>query len=465
MYITLCANHLEIVNHLMNLNLHKKYFLLCLFLGMFFSVTNFYAIENDSLNIRDDESIRIDSIYVIGNEKTQDFIILRELNFNSGETVSGRTLRYNRERIFSLRLFSRVDFIIHKVANGNILTIHVYETWYIYPFPVIAMESREVKKATYGLSLNYRNFRGRNETLRTSFGFGYDPFYNLIYENPSLSYSDGIGMVLIVSYSHPTNRSPEAETIVGDVYQNRIFSQSVAISKRFNQYNLADFMVGFNYLEAPLAQAGLTATGNRIDRSLFAGINYTYDTRGLKQFSQEGFYIYTQIIHKGFNIDGIDYNLLQLDYREYRKIFGDFAGKWRIDYSRAFGKFVPYYDYSFLGYIERVRGHMNDIREGLGYILTSVEFSYPLVKEWDVSLKIPLIPESLTSARLGIYLTSFFDAGDAFNNENQISFNGFYSGYGVGLTLLVLPYSAVRFEFAMNELGRGEFLIGGGFSF
>ena len=237
------------------------------------------------------------------------------------------------------------------------------------------------------------------------------------------------------------------------------------MSKRFDQYNLLSGTVGYDYVDAPLAVAGITASGQKIDREPTIGVAYTFDSRDLKQFSRNGLYTFLQLQHKGFGINNVAYNLFELDYREYRTLIGELAAKWRLNWSTSFGNVIPFYDYTFLGYLERVRGHSRDLREGKSYLLTSLEFSYPLLTEWNLHFKLPIIPESLTSYRVDIYLTTFYDAGETYNYNKEVALNNFYSGYGLGVTFLVLPYNALRLEYARNEFGRGEFLVGIGFSF
>jgi outer membrane protein assembly factor BamA len=301
--------------------------------------------------------------------------------------------------------------------------------------------------------------------VKASLGFGYDPFYSLAYENPALSYENDIGIKFLFAYLHPTNRSEAAKSIIGYDYQSKVFSQAIMVSKRFDQYNLLTVFAGFDYIEAPLAISGITASGKKIDREPILGLSYVYDSRDLKQFSRDGLYTFLQLQHKGFGLEDISYSKFDLDYREYRTIIGELAAKWRLNWSTLFGKIIPYYDYSYLGYFERVRGHSGDIREGKSYLLTSLEFSYPLLKDWNLHFKLPIIPQSLTSYRIEIYLTSFYDAGATYNLQSEIALPNFYSGYGLGLTFLILPYNAIRLEYARNELGRGEFLVGLGFSF
>ena len=60
----------------------------------------------------------VDSIKVTGNDITEEFIILRELTFGVGDTVTLKTLNYNEERIFSLGIFNKVELKIEK-ENGE----------------------------------------------------------------------------------------------------------------------------------------------------------------------------------------------------------------------------------------------------------------------------------------------------------------------------------------------------------
>lgn len=444
----------------------KKYYLfIIVLLGLSLINRNVFAEETDLLLIKDKERVRIDSIQVRGNDITEDFIILRELTFKMGDSVTGKTLRFNRERVYSLKLFNRVDFKIVTEHDKNILEILLYETWYLYPIPFVRLDNGDFDKATYGFNILYKNFRGRNETLRAKVGIGYDPTYSIYYDNPALFFEDDIGMSFGFGYVKMNNRSKAAKNIIGEDFQYKIFSQAVSINKRINQFNNAFLSIGYNYIESQFTRKGITASDGRIDRLLSGGISYIYDSRDLKFYSENGLYTFINFFHKGFGINGISYNEFEIDFREYRSLYEQLSGKWRLVYRNTFGKLVPFYDYSYLGYGERVRGHYNNIREGKGYLLTSFELSYPLVKDWNVSLKLPLLPESLTSARIGIYLSGFIDSGDTFNDSRSFSVNHFYTGYGFGITFLFLPYNAFRFEYALNELGRGEFIIGTGFSF
>ncbi len=444
----------------------QKYFFVLPLLLFLIGSAILHAGPLDTLYVKGEQQVKIDSIKISGNDITKDFIIRRELTIKEGDTVTEKIIDYNRERIFSLGLFSNVKLFVYRANEKKNLMITVSESWYIYPHPYFRSEYNSINSSTFGLNLLYKNFRGRNEIINATVGFGYQPIYRLSYETPALVYDENLGIQVDLSYSNLVNKNVEAATIVGSNFKERAIYNSITLSKRINQFNRAFVTVGFNYLETTLPGIEkVTASGSGIDRVPYAGISYNFDSRNLKQFSVNGFYTFGSFVHKGFGVNGINYNILLLDLREYQKIVGDLFGKWRFASRNTFGKTVPFYDYSYLGYEERVRGNFKNRREGNNYLIASFEVNHPIVKEWDVSLKLPLLPRSLTSARLGLYLGLFYNAGATYNNNQRLSLNQFYSGYGIGFTILVIPYSSFRVEYAINQDRRGEFVFASGFSF
>lgn len=412
------------------------------------------------------ESFVVDSIKISGNELTEDFIILRELTFGIGDTVNNDILDFNKERVFSLALFNRVD-VFAKDTNGiSIVNIDVKESWYIYPVPFLEIDNNDISKANYGFILLWKNFRGRNETVKASVGFGFDPFLLLSYYNPVLWSKHDISFAFSLSYVSVFNKSLSAEKYYGTGFSYRYYSGMIGFGKRLNQFNDLSLVTGYEYIEQPDGALNMfTSSGSSIDRHPVASIKYVYDTRNLKQFSSKGIFTGVELTHKGFGLNSTNYNIFTFDFREYRELFYDIRGRWRFAFRHLFGKQLPFYDRSFLGYNESVRGHTNDYREGDNLIISSFELIYPLLDEWNFSIKLPLLPRRLTSARIGIHLEGFYDIGSTFNNGERLKPDKFDNGYGVGVIVLFLPHNAFRFELGIDEYKNTEFIIGTGFSF
>ncbi|MEE9431571.1 MAG: POTRA domain-containing protein [Melioribacteraceae bacterium] len=411
------------------------------------------------------DSIKIDSISIIGNDVTEEFVILREMNISEGDFVTKKKIEFNQERIFSLGLFNKVKLNLIDRSSYVELNIEIAESWYFYPLPFLKLRDNTIARATYGIILLYKNFRGRNETIKAIITAGLDPTFAFSYFNPVLSTGNNFLLGFDLAYVTRRNRNIIAENTFGDVFDYKSIFGSIEIGYRLNLFNTISVSTAYEYYELPDELKNLSASNTNIDRTLSGGIAYSFDSRNLKQFSDDGNYSVAQFTHKGFGINDISYNLLKLDLRQYKTIINDLSIKWRGLYRHTFGKRVPFYELSLLGDKENIRGHKFQKREGNNFMLTSLELNYPILKEWNLSLDLPLLPTSLTSARIGLYANIFVDGGTTYNNGELLSINNFDSGYGFGVTLLLLPYNAFRFEYAFDEFGNAEFLFESGFSF
>jgi outer membrane protein assembly factor BamA len=219
-------------------------------------------------------------------------------------------------------------------------------------------------------------------------------------------------------------------------------------------------ILGYSYVETPFFIKGISASDSRIDHAPFISFGYSYDTRDLVQFPKNGLFGAASVGFKGLGNDGINYDVVKLDFREYRKIVGDLHAKWRFTTRLTGGRLVPFYDLSFIGFDERIRGHFYEEMEGNNYYLGSMELYYPLLKDIHINLDfVPILPKALLSYRIAIYTQMFGDAGAVKFKGEPLSINDFRSGYGAGLTLLILPYNVVRFEIGLDEYRNTEFIF------
>lgn len=423
-----------------------------------------FNVLQDSLQTAE-TSVRVDSIIIYGNKITESDVILQELTFKPGDNVTQKVLAYNRERVFSLGLFTNVNIFPIFRDTLTFIVINVKESWYIWPVPFVDIKDNTIKRTTYGLDLQFKNFRGKNESLRFVAGFGYDPSFGFSYYRPWLVRKENIFLSADLFYKHPVNKSVAAQSLYGESFYYTIYTGSLMIGRRFDPFNTAGVWAGYDYVESPRFVPAISASESRIDRVFRAGISYTFDSRDLKQFPDSGFYAALSFEQKGFGMNHINYSAAKLDFRSYYRLIGDLSAKWRFASRLTFGPGVPYYDYSLIGSGEKIRGHFNEIIEGHHFYLASVELKYPIIKEWNFSIKVPLIPRQLTSYRIAIFSNVFGDAGAVQQRNAKLSLRDFNSGYGAGLIFLLLPYNIVRLEYALNELRKGELLFGFGFSF
>jgi outer membrane protein assembly factor BamA len=418
-------------------------------LKIFFLILIIYlpvnAQQEDTLYYQGNYSVVIDSIKITGNDITEEFIILRELTFSIGDTLNPKLAEYNRERIYSLDIFNEVKLKPFKVDDKNILIIQVEESWYIYPLPFLTLKDRDWNKISYGVAVKIANFRGRNETLRGRLALGYDPSLTFSYFNPNLSRNLDLFSNIQIGLQTVNNRSETAEELVGG---------------EFGLFHRFSVTAGYDYIETPFYIEGVSASNERIDRTVILGASYSYDTRDLRQYASNGLLALASFELKGFGINDINYRIAYFDYREYRPVFiSGLVLKWRLAARLTNGN-VPYYDYSYIGLRERIRGHWDEQQEGNDLFVGSLEMNYWVLNDYRLNLYwIPLLPNSLLSYRVGLVWELFADTGTTRLNGEPLAINQLSTGYGTGVSILLLPYFIMRIEYAVNEQFTGQWIF------
>lgn len=437
-----------------------------IFLILILLTTIISAQVVDTLSSLGDNSFQVDSIEIRGNERTKEFIILKELTFSEGDTVNSEILFFNRERIFSLGIFTRVEVNNRIREKKNVVEIIIEESWHIFPVPFLFIREKTFKRTSYGISLKYKNFRGRNETIRAIVSLGYDPFYSLQYENLLIFPSADISFNFTGAFGTPVNKSPTLAIANGNSFDFRTIGITSIFGKRLNTSSSIFCSVGYSKIKAPNNNIDYyMASSTSTDEMFSLGISYIVDSRNLKQFANRGYLLSIDLLHYGIGNSRISYNVIGIDARNYRKLYKSIIIKGRFHARHTFGEYVPYYDYSLLGYNYYTRGNRYLVREGNNRLLGSIEMGYPILPEWNFGLDLPILPNSLTRSRISIVASVFLDVATTFNNNEKILLNDFNSGYGAGISFLFLPYNSFRIEYAFNEMGKGEFLIETGISF
>lgn len=439
-----------------------------LFLFTIILSSRIFPQASDSLENINSFPFIVDSIRITGNEITKEYIITRELTFGIGDTLTKEAAFYNRERIYSLGIFNHVYLLPEPgdVPGKNILNIRVEESWYIYPLPFIDATESDLKKLTYGINLRLKNFRGRNEQLSASIALGYDPYFYLNYYTPNIANKHSIFLNAKVGYADVSNKSPQAELIYGSSFKHRLIYFQMMLGKRIGLFQRLFLVSTFNNIETPKYVKGINASHDRIDNLLDFGIGYEFDSRDLIQFPRSGFFATGNFTFKGLGVDNINYRILNFDIRDYTILIDKLVSKWKFVGRMTFGNNIPFYDNSIIGVEQKIRGHASEKYEGDDIYIGSVELAYPIIEELNIDLSfIPIIPNKLLSYRLGLYLQTFAETGTAKYKEQDFELKRFISGYGFGVTFLVLPYQVFRVEVGFDKKSKAELILDLGISF
>jgi len=423
-------------------------------------------------NFPDTTKFVVGDIKIFGNEITKDYVILDELPFTVGDTISTADLSYAKERVYSLKLFNFVD-VVTNYKNPRRVIILVKEAWYIFPVPFIIFRKNSIKYSNYGMDVLWKNFRGRNETIMATLSFGFDPNFSGSYFNPNFI-GRNVRLSLAAGTVSFSNKSVAfEETVAKENFSMRSYYGTVGLGYRFDYHGKADFFVSYRTfsLDKPYASDYFASRKDK-ESSVIFSLNIVRDTRNLTMNASAGFYFSLTAgitlfpgINNNAETDELKYNMNVLfDFRKYTELFDFAILRTRLKaMAFPFSTYIPYYDKAYFGYTTYIRGHAYDISEGDRYFLANFELAIPFVNDFRYSLDLPLIPNGLTATRFGAQILLFFDAGKVSNSfivGEKIPY-----GYGVGLNLLLLPYNEFRFAFAGNERGEWEFLFETGFSF
>lgn len=168
-----------------------------IFLAIIFCTLNYLSFaQADNYTIR--------NIELQGNNKTQGYVIKRELSFQEGDSIKLQDLPILFERgerqLNRMGIFTQVTFNLGNLSTETRefdVVITVKERWPIYIVPMVELADRnfnvwwtdynhELRRINYSLKLYYINLTGRNDELQAKAQLGFSKKYELKYNLPSL---------------------------------------------------------------------------------------------------------------------------------------------------------------------------------------------------------------------------------------------------------------------------------------
>ncbi len=433
---------------------------LLLILIVLFSTAAAQQVTIPAMNFPD-STYRVGQIIYIGNELTKYHIIEQEMSLKPGALITHQDLQYDINRIYSLRLFTKVTIdVVPDSGDIALLSVQVVERWFFYPFPVVGIKDRDFSKYYYGLGLAHNNVAGENVRLYGAFALGYDPFVSINYINPQIDLQNRIFFSLRAYYTELRNRSLLSLSGAPN-FDERRSGGEVTVGKQFSLFTLITMKVEFLNLKVSDNRAGRTLSPNGRDEFYSLHAAYFYDTRDLKEYAQYGTYLSFGVSKFGLFEKDVDYQRFGMDYRRFIPVGNKIIVAGRIFANIASGGTVPNYGNVFFGYTERIRGHFKTILEGEQIVGSTVEAHLPVITPR--YLHFPFIPfEQFRDVRYALNVAVFADAGNTWFRGDPIAINRFTSGYGAGLHLL-LAYSAVaRVEFGVpygQSFSKGEIIL------
>lgn len=447
-----------------------------------------------SLNTRDsisDDSPRlvlIDNIFITGNNKTRDKIILRELSVEKGKMYPINTLneilQADRNKIYNTKLFNTVEVGLLELNFEKVdVVVKVTERWYLFPIPLIDIIDRnfndwwvnhnhDFNRIIYGLSLYHFNMRGRNERMTLTAQFGYSRRYEFEYEFPYIDASQRNGLGFFVRYQeynnlHYNNLENKRVFLDSDellkkgiftginyVRRNSFYTRH-QVNLRYSDFNVADTIISLNpnYL------------GSLGNQQQYFSLSYSlsHDKRDIVAYPLEGFKVSASIQKLGLGIfDDVDLTSFRANYARYTKMK---KGFYFSNYSSVYLSTPSNQPYSVvrgLGFSnDVVRGYELYVIHGQHYFVNKTSLKKVLLSGSKQLKNFPL--EQFNHFPYAIYLKTYFDMGYSVNTQqyegNRYLADQFLFGGGVGLDIVTMYDIVVRFEYSFNSIGESAFFF------
>ena len=459
---------------------------------IFLLACNFFSQEINAQQIADTsyqnpgDSVTISKIIIYGNKITRDKIILREIEFQQGESISNQNLDSliikSSQNLMNRSLFNFATITKEVFADQCIVKVDVTERWYIWPIPIIEFadrnfnawwETRDFNRLNYGIDLRVENFRGRMEQLNFIVQVGYDKKLAAKWTIPYLTENQVFGMSIFGGYqlnneiayalqdNKPVFYSPEngyaQQWGFGslDFTFRQKFNFLHTINLGFDDYRFADSIVmidpGFNYQQAEFGFLSL-------------GYLYKQDFRDYKPYPLIGYYFDAGLLKQGLGILDSEVNLFTFSF-----VFDQYINirnRWYFAYNFS-GQFsnktnVPYFLKPGIGYKGmEVRGYEYYVITGQHIGVFKSNFKWEIIPRKVHRIKW-IKTEKFGKVFYALYANLFFDMGYAYNkitDPNNGYANQLLFGTGMGVDFVTYYDLVVRFEYTLNKQGNHGFYI------
>jgi outer membrane protein assembly factor BamA len=400
----------------------------------------------------------VDTIIVAGNLKTQSYVILDEMTMKPGALVTAEAIQFDRNRIYSLGLFTSVDIFYDSLDTQRLLLVEVRERWYLIPIPILGARDGDPAKLFYGAGILHNNFLGKNQKLFGSIVLGFDPAVSFSFTDPLFDREDNLYFSFSLSTSSVRNRSLVESALTGD-FDERHWDISGTVGRRLSLFSAAGINGGIHSVKTSIYRQGRTASTDGVDIYLYTTLQFAYDSRDLREYATRGAFFQVFFTKNGLGESDVDFSRLGLDMRKYIPLGGPLSFALRGHASVVSGSLIPTYARGYFGSGERIRGYYMTIWEGENLMGGTAELRCALFDTKTFMFSALPLPPEFSVWRFGVSLALFAETGLAWYRQDPIRLHSFASGYGAGVHFL-LPYGYVlRTEYALDDLGKGQFIL------
>jgi outer membrane protein assembly factor BamA len=429
----------------------------------------------------------VGQITVKGNKKTKTYIVLRELSFRPGDTLTLTQLvngfRTAHDRLVNTHLFNEVVIFLKGFRGYTAdVEIDVRERWYIFPLPYFkpvdrnftawAQKDYSLSRVNYGGKFTHYNFTGRNDQLTAWLITGYtrqfELYYNQPYADNSLKHGFGFG------FNFAQQREVDAFTFNNS--QGFINSDSIAFAGKYLSKQLS---FSARYFYRPRLKVRHTVNFNIVSSSVDSAVtlrNPDYFNNGKRKLVYPELiytFNYTDVDYISYPLNGVifetslmrrginpDMNLWQFSTRLTRS--WPLARKWWFGIQNInvlkLPLSQPFYNQGLIGYGDLyLRGLDRYVVDGTAGAILKNTLSHQLAN-FDIPLARGTAHDHIP---FRIYATAFSDYGYAYNKDfkgNSLVNRMLYTA-GFGIDIVTFYDLSFKFDYSFNQLGQNGLFL------
>ena len=435
----------------------------------------------------------VTDITVSGNQRTKDFVILRECPLKIGDTVdlsNQEALRKDITRnITNTGLTNFIDISFNPIDSSHIkVNINILERWYIWPNLIFELKetnfnswwvSKDFNRINYGFSIDDYNFRGRQEKLSIRFQNGWTRKIGINYQIPGLNKKRTLGGGIEVYYSNNREVNHQMRYVTDSLFNKRDFLKTkniiqeemvgrIKLEYRPRYFNKHRWIVGMETIviadTVRVANPKYLGNNNRRSQYFYLSYGFKRETRDNRAYPLTGYLIDGSIDQHGLGILNKN-DVILTDGIVTVNLHHQLKDRWYFGHgikikATIFGE-PPYYFQRGLGYGQiNIRGYELCVIDGQHFGLYRSNLKYQLVKKNTINLK--TLFRKFDKFHYSLFLNAFGDAGYAVDKINAATnplANDLQYSFGLGLDFVSYYDIVIRFEGSINALKEPGFYI------
>lgn len=432
--------------------------------------------------------LKITAIHIVGNKKTKNYIILREIPFKEGDSLIISqlldTLKQARYQVYNINLFSEVE-VTPVIISAHELSVDVKvrEKWFVYPTPQFQLVDRnfndwvktynaDFNRVVYGVKFAHYNFSGRGDQLRIFLLNGYSRNISFSYSAPysnsklnegfriSAGYTENREFSYKTTYNNKVVNFKRPGFVRNSLFASLTYQARKGFFKRHFisltytylnlRYRILDPVFNPDYFNSAKSYVGIADLSYSFGYSNTDNINYPL---------KGNIYGFTAL-KRGLGLTG-GINMLSLS-GFYSKYFTH-QKKW---YSAAqfYTKIIlpfkqPYINRRSIGYSDFfLRGLEYYVIDGVAAAVAK----YTLKKKlFAFNINVPFHIKAVPRIPFAFYAKTYADAGYSYIKkefDTRLNNRFLYTG-GFGIDILSLYDANINLEYSFNQLGENGIFL------